>query len=156
MRQMILTPCERVIQDPKSGPSLISTFQNMGIVVPVDPELPSNAVIPKEWTVFAMWLLEAEEQGKSFTLKVAIYWPDGELFTERSVDLIATHPDWMNFIATLNGFPVGQSGKVRISVSAECEGKVVSGPLDTFIAVTVKHDDTVFATAAQNPGVITA
>lgn len=51
MRILALVPCDRVLNDPQQGVSLISAYQS--VVVTATPDLlrPSNAVAPKEWAV---------------------------------------------------------------------------------------------------------
>jgi hypothetical protein len=141
MRLLVLTACEKVIQDPLSGPSLIATFQELTVAFQGNQEVPLNAVVPKDWVVFAQWLLEEEDRGKNFILHVDVYWPDGTVFTKQQVDVTSTLPDWMNLIARMLGFPAGQSGKITISVSVEFNGATVSGPIETFVEVKVKRNE---------------
>jgi hypothetical protein len=145
MKIQILTPCEKIIQDPKTGPSLIATFQEIGISVPTSTELPTNAVVPKEWAIYAMWALEPEDQGKTFSLKFAIYWPNGDLFVEQGIDTFAALPDWVTLMAGLPAFPMGQAGKIKVAVWVECEGKVVAEPTETFIRINVDRNDQLFS-----------
>jgi hypothetical protein len=135
MKLLILTPCNNVLQDPQFGSSLISVFHGINFQVPPDTEVPSNAVIPKEWAVFSKWRLEPDEYGKEYTSRIEIYWPDGAEFTKASVVAQQPTKDGMAFINRMNGFPVGQDGEIRVLQFLESSGEVVYGPVETIIKV---------------------
>jgi hypothetical protein len=134
MKLQVFTPCDKVLQDPTSGPSLIATFQKITASTPADQELPPNAVIPREWSIFCVWALEKNENNRAYVQVYELYWPDGSLFATHS---LASPPEkadqWLTFVGNLLGFPIGQKGNVRIVVRVESEGKIVGGPEETYI-----------------------
>ena len=63
MKLLIASPCQMVITDKEglAGHSLIGVFHNFKIRVPEKAEVPSNALLPKEWTIFSKWSLDPPE-----------------------------------------------------------------------------------------------
>ena|ERR1035438_2166062 len=135
MKLLVFTPCNIVLQDPGLGSSLISIFHGITFKVPTGTELPSNAVMPKEWAIFSKWGLELEEYGKEYTSKIEIYWPDGTEFAKFS--LVSEQPtkDGMAFINRLTGFPVGQDGEIRVVQLLEGNGEIVYGPVELIVKI---------------------
>lgn len=145
MKLLILTACEKVLQDPSSGPSLIATFQKLNAVVPSLAEVPTNAVIPKDWSIFALWEVDQRERGKLYQMGLELYWPNGELFFENKLPLEKEAEEYINFIVRMQGFPMGQSGKIRIVVWVEHQGRKVCDNVETSIHVTLASDEKAFA-----------
>ena len=141
MKPLIFTPCEKVLQDPQSGVSLIAIFQEIKIQITHDaPELPRDAVIPREWLIYSRFDLDMDEEGEEFTAVTTILWPDGALFATQS--LTATQPtqSGMSFVIKLMGFPMGQNGSVKIQQSVTKGGEIVCGPMETKIKVNVGRE----------------
>src|ERR1039458_6396967 len=120
MKLLILTPCEKVIQDVQSGNSLISVFHGIKIKLPpVDAGLPSDAVAPKDWAIFSKWGLLPEEEGRNYTSFVEVFWPDGRLLASQRLEAAQPTKHGMAFITNLRGFPVGQNGNIKVLCSLE-------------------------------------
>jgi hypothetical protein len=135
MKLLIYTACDRVLQDPVHGASLITVFHGLAFKVQEGIELPPNAVMPKEWAVFTKWGLEREEVGKQYVSKLEIYWPDGTEFIKFSLEALQPIRDGLMFISRITGFPVGQTGNLRILQTLESEGSIVFGPEELIIKV---------------------
>jgi hypothetical protein len=146
MKLLVFTPCNSALQDPILGSSLIAIFHGITFKVPPGTELPSNAVIPKDWAIFSKWGLEPEEYGKEYTSKIEIYWPDGTEFVKAS--LVSQQPtrDGMAFISRMTGFPVGQDGEIRVVQLLESGGEIIYGPTELIIKV---NDPAFIATINQ-------
>jgi len=138
MNLKILTPCEKVIRDANSGPSLIATFQEIRAGVLEFVEIPVNAVVPKDWAIFALWHLSDNDVGPIYQQWTEILWPDGSQFLKQLLEIKIEKPDWMINTVQMQGFPMGQTGKLTIRVWIEADTKPVSEVAETWI--TVKHE----------------
>ena len=67
-----------------------------------------------------------------------ILWPDGSPFLKQSIDIKIEQPDWMMNIIQMQGFPMGQTGKLTIRVWIETDAKPASEIIETWI--NVKHE----------------
>jgi len=142
MRLMLFTACEKVIQDPNSGTSLIDLFQEIGVAVPSAAEVPIDAVIPKDWAAFALWALDEAEIGSPFAMKIQIFWPDGKLFLENRVPQAEiTKKPYLSFTVRMTVLPMGQSGKMKIKVWLVEGETAVTEPNETDVMVRLIHDD---------------
>jgi hypothetical protein len=131
--------CEKVIFDNRGAPSLITVMQNVHInTLPgmTAQEIPSNAVMPKEWFVFSAWLLSSEDMGQQYEQVFQIYWPSEEKFNESRSEFTGKD-DWQYNTLQLLGMPVGQQGKLRIVTWVEHAGKRISDLIEN--SVKVKH-----------------
>jgi hypothetical protein len=142
MRLLLATPCQLVIQDSESqlGHSLIAVFHNVGIRVPPENEVPSNALLPKEWAVFSKWAMSPEEATKQYSLHFEAYWPDGTLLVSQDVISRPIVGKDIAFIIRNSGFPIGQNGIVRIVLSLFGDGALVHDPVSLEVEVTLTRD----------------
>jgi hypothetical protein len=139
MKQLVVAPCQTVIQDPESGHSLISVFHGIKVRIPENaPDPPRDAVIPKEWSIFSKFALEPTEEGEDYALSTDIFWPDGTPFVSNT--LAATQPTKKDlcFVVKLQGFPIGQSGIVRVDQTLKSRGKTVCGPINLEIEMQLE------------------
>lgn len=137
MNLKVLTPCEKVIQDARSGPSLIATFQEMQVGIPEGQILPTNAVIPKDWAIFALWHSAESESFPTFRQWLVILWPDGSEFIRQPLDVKVDKPEWTMSTVQIQGFPMGQKGRLTIRVWIEVDNQMISEVGETWI--DVKH-----------------
>ena len=135
MTFLILAPCQTVLQDPVAGHSLISVFDEIKIAVPAAAEVPQDAVIPREWCVFSRWMLAPEEEGEIYSEVIEVFWPDNTVFNRTILPAAAPGRRGLIFVAKYTGFPMGQSGRIRIRVSIERRGQTVCGPVETDVTV---------------------
>jgi hypothetical protein len=136
MKLQVLLACERIIEDPNGGPSLISVFTKFSVAALDNQELPSDAVLPRDWVIYTVWRLEEHESDKAYTLRSEIYWPDGTQFASSSIAATKDRAeDFVTFTGKANGFPIGQVGKMRIAVWVETDGVKVSDVEETHINV---------------------
>jgi hypothetical protein len=140
MKLLLLTACEKVLQDVQSGHSLISVFHGLTIQLPPEPEMPGNAVIPKEWAIFSKWELLPDEEGKNYASSVEIFWPDGTFFAKSIIAAAQPTQDGMAFIVRLPGFPIGQNGKLKIVQFLQSDDEQVFGPVELEVRVAVTRD----------------
>jgi hypothetical protein len=130
MKNVIIAPCEKVIVDKSSGtPSLITIMQNINVQVPVGQEIPSDAVVPREWFIFTQWLIEENDYGKTFVQKAMVILPDGTSFGQGSTIPFTLgnrdHRIAQN-VVTLVGMPIGQLGPLIARVWLEENGNKVT------------------------------
>jgi hypothetical protein len=143
MKLLVFTACTKVLSDPIAGTSLISMFQEMNAVVPTETALPKDAVLPKEWAVFTLWSLEPEEIAKPYSMKFELRWPNGDLFTQNTVPLNAKPGDmaeYNTYTVNMMGLPMGQDGKLKVTVWVELDGKAVTDQFDLFVGTKIVHD----------------
>lgn len=67
-RLYVFAICEKVIMDSATGaPSLIGLFDKITARTNADaPDIPANAVFPKEYAVFTSWDVEPSDRGKVY------------------------------------------------------------------------------------------
>ncbi len=116
---LALLPCEKIILDNRQNASLIIVMQNTGIQTGAEP-IPKNAVVPKEWGVYALWLAMPDEVGKQFRQGTQIVLPDGAEFSKAFLPFTMRAGLNQNIIH-INGFPVGQTGTVTLNIWVETE-----------------------------------
>lgn len=138
MRALALLPCEKIIRDAVGGPSLIATFQEINFQFPLNVKLPTNAVVPKEWAIFAVWQISDTEMQNAYSQHLEINWPDGSAFVKQALTVAADKPDWITAIMNIGVFPAGQPGKLAIRVWMESDGERIGDAVETF--VKVNHD----------------
>jgi hypothetical protein len=134
---LLLAIAEKVISDQAGRPSLITLFDGLEVHLPHGEEIPSNAVIPKEWSAFAQWLWAEEERGKEFFQGVTVTYPDGKLFFKQVLKLDSSKAR-ANVGISFLGFPVGQAGPVRVDVWLEQNEIPVTEIFSVAVTVTVK------------------
>lgn len=135
MRFQALCTCEKVIVDKREVHSLINLIQNVEIETSAD--IPKNAVGPNQWCIYTMWVPSAEDVGRKFEQVYQVYWPDGEKFYESRFEFTQSNEDIQQITFGLTGFPVGQSGRLRIITWLDRDGHRISEILETVI--NVKH-----------------
>lgn len=138
MELLLVVPCSFVIDDRNSGHSLIGIFHELKILLPPDADIPSNAMVPKEWAVFWKFALDPEEEGKDYSLVANFFWPDGTIFAQQT--LVATPPtrNGMAFVVRLQSFPLGQSGKIKVVSTLNSGEKIVLGPINLELTLSVE------------------
>jgi hypothetical protein len=134
MKSLAFICCEKVIQDSNGQASIISLIQaiNIAVVVP----MPSNAIGPTNWAIFAVWDITPEEYDKQFNQIFHVLWPDGTEFTKTSVSFLTNRVGRAVIYAIVQGFPYGQAGKVLVRGWVESEGVIVSDTQEYSIGVT--------------------
>jgi hypothetical protein len=137
MQFVALCTCEKVIIDKRGAHSLINLMLNAEIQATAEQQIPRNAVVPTQWFIYTMWVPSSEDIGKKFEQVYQVYWPDGEKFTENRFEF--TQPDDSVQQVTFGfvGFPVGQTGKLRIVTWLDQAGHRVSDLIET--SIRVKH-----------------
>ena len=140
MKVLLAAPCNLVLEDKISGHSLIGVFHEIRIQIPADaPDIPVNAMIPREWALFAKFGLEAEEEGLPYSLTVDFRWPDGTPFASHTVQAEQPTKNGMAFITRLQAFPMGQNGIIKSTATLNSGDNIVCGPIETEIKVIVER-----------------
>jgi hypothetical protein len=104
--------CEKVITDTNGVVSLIGLFNKVTVTrSPDSPEVPANAVAPKEYSIFTSWDLEAADRGKDYNQFYEFFYPDGAQFGGRAISVIKMG-DGKRANSTANSIalPIGQVG----------------------------------------------
>lgn len=140
MKLLVFVPCQMVLQDPTMGHSLISVFHEIKIQIPKENEVPTNAIMPKEWAIFLKWDLTPEEQGKQYSAVIEILWPDGTPFAKQPLPAAQLAARDLVFVFKLVGFPMGQNGFLKITASLESDGQPVFAPTSTFVNVELQKN----------------
>jgi hypothetical protein len=143
MRLLLATPCQHVITDAENsmGHSLIAVFHDVGIRVPPETVIPSNALLPKEWAVFSKWQADSEEEAKrNYSLVFEAFWPDGTPLAKQELASKPLVERKTAFIFRNTGFPMGQDGNVRVVLSLRSDGVPAHGPVELNISVRLQRD----------------
>ncbi len=123
-RLLVFVPCLKSIFDQDDDSiSLISLLQRITVTRPPGG-IPPDAVTAHEWSLFALWLREPEDEGKEFQEAYEILRPDGTPFLQ-----VPTRPFTMTTQSyrsggNVHGFPVGQEGEYSLRLGMkEISGK---------------------------------
>jgi len=135
MNNILFAPCQLVIQDAELGHSLIAVFHEIKMQFPPGTEIPSNAVIPRDWAIFTKWEMSSDEEGKDYVSNTDIFWPDGSMFATFSLHAKPPVATGMAFIVRLQGFPMGQAGLIRITNRVMNGEVLVAGPIERSIRI---------------------
>ena len=103
-----------------------------GCTVTLDDLIPiQDVAVPFEWAAVSAWLIESNDNNKTYEQKINIYYPNGASAGESIIAFKFNARSHQNMIAS-NNFPVGQAGEyiLRLSVrelaNEEEEWKIVS------------------------------
>jgi hypothetical protein len=136
----IFVVCEKVIVDKSEVASLISLFTTMSVAKPLGSpprEIPTNAVVPKEWAVFSSWDWDDADDGREYTQRIEVLFPDHTLFVKLEQKLLMISRRRIQTIAPISGFPIGQQGFYTVRLWLELDGVSICEPRP--IIIEVKH-----------------
>ncbi len=137
MKCLAFCPCEKIIVDKDGVHSLITLMVNAELQLPPAKEIPKDAVAPRQWFIYTAWVPAPEDVGRPFEQVYQILWPNGDKFFEQRLPFIAGSPDLHQTDFSALGFPVGQSGRLRLLTWLDQEGRRVTDIIESFI--NVKH-----------------
>jgi hypothetical protein len=149
LKPYVCVACEKVLFDqkvedrPDSGntASLIGLFGK--IVMSVSEgiaDIPSNAVIPKEWAIYSAWEPESGDEHREYILCTQLFYPDKNPFGEVSKVAVKIEKNkrYQN-IVRINGFPIGQIGSYVVRTWIEENNQTVCGPLEFKIDLEINR-----------------
>lgn len=142
MKLLIATPCQMVITDKEAGlgHSLIAVFHLLKIRVSETAEVPSNALLPKEWAVFSKWKLDPIESQKKIKLVTEAFWPNGDPLFKNELASIDVIDGQTAFIVRNMGFPIGQNGSIKIILSIFVDDELAHAPVELDMEVELIKD----------------
>lgn len=156
----MLTPvicviCEKVIFDqqlgvprapnsPEVGPaSLIGLFGKIYVTIPAGgPEIPPNAVAPREWVIYSAWDPEPGDEERNYFLCAQIFYPNGEAFGPQTrVRMNVALGQRAQTFVRAPGFPIGQAGIYNIQVWLEEDTKKVGTPIGLKVELVIARQE---------------
>jgi hypothetical protein len=148
LKPYVCVACEKVITDqPVEGdpasqgvPSLIGLFNKIILQVSADlPEIPKNAVAPKEWAIYSAWDNEPGDEQKEYFLCIQILYPDQSPFGQVTRMPINVQPKRRSqMTARVQGFPLGQPGFYMVRTWLEESKQMVGSPIEFKIELEIK------------------
>lgn len=148
LKPYVCVACEKVITDqpiegepPSQGvPSLISLFNKLILNVSADlPEIPKNAVAPREWAIYSAWDNEPGDEQKAYFLCTQILYPDQSPFGDVTRTPINVQPKRRSqMITRVQGFPLGQPGFYTVRTWLEENKQMVGSPIEFKIELEIK------------------
>jgi hypothetical protein len=131
-----------VITDKEAGygHSLIAVFHDLSIRVPESAEVPTNALLPKEWAIFSKWRIDPTEGGKKIKLICEAFWPNGDPLFRSELPAAQIIKNQTTFIIRNLGFPMGQNGIIRIVLSVFVEDELAHDPVELEINFRLEKD----------------
>ena len=139
MKLLLTTSCDKVLEDPESGTSLIAIFHEIKVHIPIDAEIPNNAAIPREWFIFTKFSLAPEEEEADYALETQVFWPDGTQFLGLTIGAKQPTRNGMAFKVKLPAFPIGQPGSLKITQTLRSNSDIVLGPIENEIIVRIER-----------------
>jgi hypothetical protein len=145
LKFVMCVACEKVIFSNETlNASLINLFTKMRISIPEEaPDIPPNAVVPKEWAVFSSWDTEPGDELKQYFLCVQTFYPDktpsGAIARSR-INIERGKRAQIN--TQILGFPIGQSGAYTVRTWIEEGQAVVNEPIEIQVELEIArgHD----------------
>jgi|SRR5208282_237951 len=134
---VLLTIAERVIFEQGGKPSLISLFEKIEVRPRPEEKIPSNAIVPKEWSIFAQWRWLEGEQGRDFFQGFEIKYPDDTVFAQDVIKSDSSQ-ERANVVVGFQGFPIGQVGQYKVNIWMELNGNRATEIFSTSVHVTVR------------------
>jgi hypothetical protein len=156
LKPYICVACERVIiEQPVEGspsgtsgvPSLIGLFNKMIAVASFTSgseiqEIPSNAVVPKEWAIFSAWDIESGDENRKFVVCTQIFFPDESPYGPTSrIPLKVVKGMRSQNVLRINGFPIGQAGFYIVRTWIEENDQQVFGPIEFKIELEIQKQE---------------
>lgn len=133
LKPYVCVACEKIIlSQPDAVPSLISLFSKILVTVPEEaPEIPKNAVAPKEWAIYAAWDPEPGDEEKSYAFCSQLLYPDQSQFGEiGKIKIKVERSKRCQLSLQIPGFPIGQAGFYTVRAWVEESDKQVLGPIE--------------------------
>lgn len=156
----MLTPsicaiCEKVIFDqqvglprspgpPQVGPaSLIGLFSKIYISIPPGgPEIPANAVTPREWAIYSAWDPEPGDEERNYFFCGQIFYPNGEAYgSQVRIPINVISGQRSQALVRVAGFPIGQIGTYCVRVWLEEDAKKVGNPIDLKVELAIASQE---------------
>ncbi len=136
LKPYICAACEKVIVDQDGLASLIGLFNKIIFSPPPGEEVPANAVVSKEWTVFSSWDTEPGDERKEYVLCTQMLYPNGSQFADLNKTKINVELNKRSQMKIVwLGFPVGQLGAYTVRTWVEESGTMVVGPIEFELSV---------------------
>ena len=143
LKPYICVACEKVLIDKGDTASLIGLFNKIIANIPANaPEVPKNAVVPKEWAIFSAWDIESGDEHKKYFLCTQLLYPDKTRFGDVNKLLMNIEPNKRTQITiNLLGFPMGQLGNYTAQTWIEENEKPVIDPIEFAIGLEIIRAD---------------
>ncbi|HTQ95794.1 MAG TPA: hypothetical protein VMH89_03260 [Candidatus Acidoferrum sp.] len=138
-RLALITVCDRVIIDEVGVASLIGLFNRIMPVIPPGVEVPSNAIAPKEWALFAIWEYEPGDENREFTMTYAVRFPDGSMFNESQVNFRLDQNRNQQIRVPFVGFPIGQLGLYQVHIRLLAGDVIIQEPRPLTIELQIQQ-----------------
>jgi hypothetical protein len=132
LKPYICVACEKVIIGQDGVASLIGLFSKI-IFSPnaENIEIPSNAVAPKQWSVFSSWDIDPGDENKEWFFCLRMSYPNGNQFGETFRIMIKVEANKRCQVnAEIAGFPIGDAGPYTVSCWIEESGKIAVLPIE--------------------------
>jgi hypothetical protein len=132
LKPYVCVACEKVIITKEGVPTLVSLFSKITVqAIQNVPEIPANAVVPTQWTVFSMWDTEPGDELKEYMICTQMLFPDKSAYgSVARIKLNVEAEKRSQSVMTFNGFPVGQIGSYTIHTWIEENQQKVFGPIE--------------------------
>src|SRR6266481_6594003 len=142
LRPYTCVVCEKVLIAKDDVPSLISLFSKLIVTVPAGTKVPSNAVAPREWTVFSIWQTEPGDENREYMLCTQFLYPDKTQFADISRSKIKIEPNKRaQMLVQVPGFPIGQFGHYTIRTWIEESKHMVVGPIEFTVELEIVRQE---------------
>ena len=143
MKCTALLACEKLIIDKDGAHSLINVMLSAAVVMqqqqpgrlPEQLLIPPNAVMPLQWWIYTVWRPSPSDVEQPFEQVYQLYWPNGEKFAESRLEFVQKETRLQQTSFFFSGFPVGQTGDIKVLSWLESKGQRVSEILETIVHV---------------------
>jgi len=124
--------------DDEQTPTLVGVLGALDAANQTGGEIPKDALAPRIWMVFTLWIAEQGDIGKTFTQKIEIFTPDGKLFGNSQDDFQMSNRSH-NVKMRVHGLPIGLEGRIIIKTHLESLATKVTEVHESFIDIRHKR-----------------
>jgi len=131
-RLVLFVPCNlTIVGADENALSVIQIMEDVN--VPVDPAgaMEADASAALQWTALTLWQREPSDEGQSFEQRIQLARPDGVVGLDSIVRFELAKRNQRN-ILRVTGFPVGQSGICKLTLTIRAEGEVDWRPMTEY------------------------
>lgn len=137
MQLLAFLCCDRVIIDQGGTPSLVGIWETITAQIPAGAQIPVEAVAPREWYIFTLWIPDKEDMGKTFVQKMEIEITGLSKRLQQELPFTISNLEQQRNMQQVIGFPIGVAGAGVVKMWLEFARKAVS-PIYSY-PMTVKH-----------------
>jgi hypothetical protein len=112
---VLFAACEKAIVDQTTNVvSLMGLLQDVNLQLPPETVVPSNLMIPMQWTVVSIWQRVLEDKGKTFEQRSQFIDNSGQLKLETPIAAFELKEEFHRVFSQVGAMSVGTAGAHQV------------------------------------------